>query len=199
MAKLTGTAYLDYWRTRMAKGADQASFNGRDADLQGEQIWAFIGPKLSELKPRSVLDFGCGYGRMLKRIAGIWPEANLHGVDLCSEALESLSRDWPAAKPPKLSTSIPARLRVDLIFSCLALQHVTDDALLADIVNRFWAALNPSGVLVLFENVSCPGADHVRDSSAQDYELLWPDLKWTQMGTLVLGFQGHALMAGRKS
>jgi SAM-dependent methyltransferase len=200
MAKLTGDRYLDYWRARMAKGPDQAGFDGRDADRQGDDIWKFIKPWISRMDPGSVLDFGCGYGRFLRKMHSLWPKAKLHGVDLCPEAIEHIARDsnWFDCGKPKLSTSIPARLKVDLVFDCLALQHVTDDGMLKKTVADFGRILKPGGRFVLFENIASPGADHVRDMTAAEYMALWPEPQWLDCGMLMLGSQEHALLIGRK-
>lgn len=192
--KLAGAAYVDYWQTRIAKGSDQVSFNGVGADKQGDEIWEFIQSHIADLRPRSILDFGCGYGRMMRRMHALWPNAKLHGVDLCREALDSVTD----CGKPKLYTRIPKGLRVDLVFDCLALQHITDDTVFIEVVESFRALLTNSGRLVLFDNVSQPGASHVRDMSAKDYMDLWPELQWQDCGVLTLGLQAHALMIGAK-
>ncbi len=200
MTKLTGKNYLNYWRTRMAKGPDQAGFDGRNADHQGDVIWKFIKPWISDLSPRSVLDFGCGYGRFLRRMCALWPSAQFHGVDLSTEAIEYIERDCNGfdCGKPKLSTFVPASIKVDLIFDCLCLQHITDEDILRKTVSDLAKVLKPGGHLVLFENIACPGADHVRDMIAADYMNLWPELHWSDCGVLFLGFQGHALLVGQK-
>jgi trans-aconitate methyltransferase len=195
MGKLNGQAYLDYWRTRIARGPEEVSFDGRDAEIQGEKIWEFMEPYIKALRVDSILDFGCGYGRMMRRLRALWPSAELYGVDLCQEALTSIRQNWRDSEPPKLSTSIPAALSVDLIFDCMALQHITDDISFENAVMDFYR-LRPGGVLVLFENISSPKADHVRDMSMSDYLELWPDLTWAATLVLRLNGQAHALLVG---
>jgi ubiquinone/menaquinone biosynthesis C-methylase UbiE len=41
------------------------------------------------LDPEVVLDVGCGTGRLLRRAANLWPEAQLVGVDPASGMIES--------------------------------------------------------------------------------------------------------------
>lgn len=200
MHKLTGLEYLDYWRTRMARGADQAGFNGQDADRQGHDIWKFISPWLQELHPRSAMEFGCGHGRILRRLRGLWPETTLYGVDICAEAVDAIARTWELPGLPQLSTEIPTQIQVNVIVDCLALQHVTDSDVRDDIAERLDAVLAPGGAIVLFENVAHPGAEHMWDASVRDYEGLWPQFQWSHgCGVLVLGYQCHALMIGRKA
>lgn len=198
--KLSGDQYLSYWRKRMAIGPDEASFNGNGADHQGEVIWSFIVDRLTGMKPQSLLDFGCGYGRMLRKLHTQWPKTKLYGVDLCQVALDHTAHDknWFECGKPKLARTIPKGLTVDLVFDCLALQHVTDESIFLETVESFRALLTKRGRIVLFENVSRPGAEHVRDMSTDDFMGLWPELKWMNCGTIDLGHQGHALMIGSK-
>ncbi len=137
---------------------------------------------------------------MLRKLHNLWPKAKLYGVEICQAALNSMAQDanWFACGKPKLSSRIPKGLTVDLVFSCLALQHVTDESVFLETVESFRALLAAGGHLVLFENVAQPGADHVRDMTARDYMALWPELMWTDHGVLMLGYQGHALMIGRR-
>jgi trans-aconitate methyltransferase len=195
MGKLAGAAYLDYWRTRMARGPQEVSFNGRDEERQGEAIWEFVEPYIKSLRPNSILDFGCGYGRMMRRLRALWTNAEIYGVDLCQEALSSIQQNWRDKNPPKLSTSIPDRLSFDLIFDCMALQHITDEIAFENAVIDFYR-LEIGGVLALFENVAQPKADHVRDMSMVDYMNLWPGMTWTAAGILRLNGQAHSLIIG---
>ncbi len=203
MAKLTGAAYIHYWEQRMAKGPEEASFDGRGADEQGAQIWVHLEPDLAGLKPASVLEFGCGWGRMLGRMRALWPEAHLHGVDLCARALVDIHRRWRDLGLPNLLLGGEGFLawggRVDVVFTCLALQHVTDDQVLYQTATKFRQILNPGGRLVMLENVSCPGADHVRDMLPHGYMLLWPELAWRDTKVLTLNGQDHALMIGTRN
>jgi SAM-dependent methyltransferase len=195
MGKLSGQAYQNYWSERIARGPEEVSFDGRGADRQGNEIWEFIEPCINSFRPDSVLDFGCGYGRMMNKLRDLWPAARIYGVDLCRKALDFIQQNWSAGAPPELSTSIPDQLTVDLIFDCMALQHVTDEAAFEGAVMNIYR-LQPGGALVLFENVSKPKADHVRDMSIDDYLALWPGLNWKTISILRLQGQAHALMIG---
>lgn len=199
--KLTGQAYIDYWRRRMAKGPDEAGFNGRDAVAQGDAIWEFIRPHIAGFSPRSVFEFGCGYGRMLRKLYSLWQTAAFSGADLSGTALGATLETWPdPAFPPLLCVGSSLPGPVDLIFTCLALQHVTDDEMFSGVVEDFRKNLRPGGHLVLFENVCKHGADHLRDMSSQSYMDLWPELEWIKYDQLlILNLQVHALLIGRKA
>lgn len=197
--KLSGEEYRNYWRERMAKGADQVGYNGEDADAQGEIIWEAISPAMSGLNPRSVFEFGCGYGRMLKKLFSLWPSARFYGVDICPEALKHIADNAAEYGNPKLSERIPRGVHVDLVFDCLALQHVTDKAVLADVIAGFEALLPFNrGTIVLFENISETKAEHMLDYAPDQYEALWPSMDWQRIGPAILGYQEHMLMIGRK-
>lgn len=201
MGKLRGKAYTEYWRTRMALGPEEASLNGRGADRQGEDIWRMLSPALEGLHPRSVLDFGCGWGRMLRKLHRLWPGVSMYGVDLCQEALDNMAQDrhWFDCGKPALSQAIPDDQEpVDLIFCCMVIQHITDNEILQQAADQIYQALRRNGHLVLFENVASPQTEHVRDMAAEDYMQLWPRLVWQEAGRMVLGVQEHALLIGRR-
>jgi trans-aconitate methyltransferase len=201
MGKLQGKGYLEYWRTRMAIGPNEASLNGRDADRQGEEIWRMLSLGLEDLRPRSVLDFGCGWGRMLRKLHRLWPGAEMCGIDLCQEALDDIAQDrnWFECGKPALYQAIPDdQAPVELILCCMVIQHITDEGILQETADQIYRTLKRRGHLVLFENVASPRADHVRDMTADDYMQLWPRLAWREEGRLVLGVQEHVLLIGRK-
>jgi len=200
--KLTGEAYIGHWTARMAKGAIEAGTEENAADL-----WKFIAPHVANLNPASILEQGCAYGRMMRHLRAQWPKAKLYGVDLSQAALDGLKADWKGRPPTLYCQGEPPRdIRVDMIFTCTVLQHVTDDAVLARIIEGFEEILNPGGSLVLFENVSYAeggGGAHMRHSGPADYMDLWPRLKWEDCGSFVHqnplhGSQVHQLMIGSK-
>jgi SAM-dependent methyltransferase len=197
MKKLTGQDYIDHWKTRMAKGPLEAG-----TEKNADDTWRFIAGFVERDEPKSILEFGCGYGRMLRRLRNRWPKARLYGVDLSAEALEHMKANWQG-RPPMLfnQDSPPMHIRVDLIFTCTVLQHVTDDGTLGRIAEGFRAILRPGGSMVLFENVSHrtgEGGAHMREFAAADYMALWPELKWRECGILVHRLEAHSLMIGRK-
>jgi SAM-dependent methyltransferase len=199
MKKLTGIEYVDHWRKRMSRGPLEAGTveNGNDT-------WAFIEPFLPEyFEPKTILEYGCAYGRMMRHLNMCWPDAQLYGVDLSREALDHLIQHWPYLPPPNLFNQNipPTDIKVDLIFTCTVLQHVTDDAVLKAIVKGFRKILNPGGLMILFENINwVPGqaGAHMREFSASDYMALWPELAWTLSGEFVHQNERHALLIGKK-
>lgn len=71
-----------------------------DIMLVKSHAQAYVGVGLSALEclqhalretsappPRRILDFGCGYGRVLRFLAAAWPEAEVYGTDMDAEGL----------------------------------------------------------------------------------------------------------------
>lgn len=194
--KLSGDAYRAYWRNRMARGPEQAGwydYSQAQTDEQAGAIWEFIRADLEALKPDSVLEFGSGYGRMLARLRSIYPWAWLYGVDICAEAVK---QSWRDDLTEIFTRDIPPSVEPDLVFTCTALQHVTDRDTFASVV---WAFNDESGSgthFGLFENVTQPAAKHVLGFSADDYMSYFPDVAWNEPRILVLRNEPHAWMTG---
>jgi SAM-dependent methyltransferase len=199
MKKLTGIEYIEHWRQRMARGPLEAGTveNGNDT-------WAFIEPLLPEgFAPKAILEYGCAYGRMMRHLHVCYPEAQLYGVDLSGEALDHLVAHWPDSPAPNVFNQNvpPTDIRVDMIFTCTVLQHVTDDSVLRTIAAGFRKILNPGGYLVFFENVNWgpgQGGAHMREFAAADYMHLFPEMAWNDCGKFMHVTEAHELMIGQK-
>ncbi|MEV2271481.1 class I SAM-dependent methyltransferase [Nonomuraea africana] len=105
----------------------------------------------ADLSPETVLDVGCGTGRLLALAAGRWPRALLHGVDPASEMIRVASEKLPRAR---LHVSGAERLpfpnrSFDLVLSTTAFGHWQDQpAGLREIAR----VLRGAGRLVLAEH-----------------------------------------------
>ena len=82
------------------------------------------------LNPKVVLDVGCGTGRLLRRVAAVWPEAQLVGVDAAAGMIESAQMLAPTATfYQAVAESLPQpNATVDLVFSAVSLHHWKDAA-----------------------------------------------------------------------
>ncbi len=78
--------------------------------------------------PNTVLDVGCGTGRLLRKARKYWPEAQLIGVDPASGMIESARRLTPDAKfYVGQAESLPLPdAKVDLAFSTASFHHWQD-------------------------------------------------------------------------
>lgn len=207
MSKLTGDEYLQYWRNRMAKGPEQAAFDGKaeEMEVQGgiyfAEMMRCLG-KASQQDPKHyhyICEVGSGYGRMLERFRKIFTASLLYGVDVCEEAIEKSWRDsftmlCCAYRVPEGWKSI-----FDLVFTCTCLQHVTDEGIYRELIRSIEDSLVYKGTLLILENTSRPGAPHVRDMTSMDYRADFPQIEWDD-GTFFFKYKGqeHCVIRGVK-
>jgi len=82
------------------------------------------------LKPRSILEVGCGCGDHLANIKKILPEVELNGLDLLQRQLEFLFQRHPELKNQAhlsikdITISSLERVKVDLVFTQAVLMHI---------------------------------------------------------------------------
>ena len=65
---------------------------------EGQRNESIFLAKIDELKPNSIIDIGCGYGRYLKVISKNFPNIRLVGVDISSSQIEyarEYCKDYP--------------------------------------------------------------------------------------------------------
>jgi ubiquinone/menaquinone biosynthesis C-methylase UbiE len=101
--------------------------------------------------PSSILDVGCGTGRLLRSSRRVWPDARLYGVD----PSEGMIRAGRALTPGELMVAgaeeIPlADGSIDLAFSTIAFHHWSDPGRGLREVAR---VLRPGGGFVLIDNL----------------------------------------------
>lgn len=53
---------------------------------------------IEEVKPRSILDIGCGEGHFLSYISGFFPDARLYGCDRCEDWVNKAKKACPNAE-----------------------------------------------------------------------------------------------------
>lgn len=101
-------------------------------------------------KPRLVLDFGCGSGRSLSRLAEMFPDAIIFGYDPSAASLAVAAKRAPAARLFSDWDALSA-YQFDLIFAANVFHHIEPSsrpgALLA-----CRSALSCNGSLMLFEH-----------------------------------------------
>jgi ubiquinone/menaquinone biosynthesis C-methylase UbiE len=106
-------------------------------------------------QPQSILDVGCGTGRLLRRAHTVWPQAQLLGVDPAPGMIEIAKRLTPNAT---FSTGMAEALplpdaSVDLALSTTSFHHWQDQAAGIRAIAR---VLRPGGYFVLVD-FSFPG------------------------------------------
>ena len=102
----------------------------------------------SRFKPASVLDIGCGSGRLLRKAHDFWPEAHLCGIDPAQNMLEVAHHLTPGARFSIGSgEALPLEdASVDLAFSTISFHHWRDQAAGVREVAR---VLRPGGFFLL--------------------------------------------------
>ena len=91
---------------------------------------AVLNQAASRFKPESVLDIGCGSGRLLRKAHDYWPEAQLAGVDPAQKMLEVARQLTPEARFYLGSgEALPLPdASVDLALSTISFHHWRDQA-----------------------------------------------------------------------
>ena len=100
-------------------------------------------------KPDRILDFGCGFGRVLRALRAAFPDSRLTACDLSSEAVDFCARTFHAE--PVLSSEDISRIRIggqfDLIWCGTLLTNV-DWLQFRGFLALFRSLLVPGGALV---------------------------------------------------
>lgn len=108
-------------------------------------------------KPK-VLDFGCGSGRWFQLLSKYF---EYYGTDIVT--LENMGINSTAFTfQPVVDNKIPSfsidkkdiEVKFDLIWTCVALQHIIDDNLLEYTVFQFSERLQPDGKAIILENTA---------------------------------------------
>ena len=126
-----------------------------EARLAGEQALASVLPP----SPESVLDLGCGDGRLLALVKGVCPSVRTAvGVDASEPMLDAARARFADdasvdIRPWDLRDPIDAFGRFDLVVSGFAIHHLEDgrkQALFGEVARR----LNPGGLFANLEVVA---------------------------------------------
>jgi len=122
---------------------------------------------------RSVLDFGCGCGRVLRRLPDIFPNARIHGADVDGEAVQWCEHNLPFLEAAyTLPEMPPANLEsgaFDFIFAISVFSHLP----LA--VERAWLKelrriAKPGALIILSFMPDTAAAEHFTPDMAVESE-----------------------------
>jgi ubiquinone/menaquinone biosynthesis C-methylase UbiE len=108
--------------------------------------------------PESILDIGCGTGRLLRRLGARWPGAQLVGVDLAEGMVAQARAQTPgAAIEVGRAEALPLPdASVDLVTSTVSFHHWTDQA---RGIREAARVLRPGGLFALAD-MSLPVHSH---------------------------------------
>jgi len=98
---------------------------------------------------RNILDFGCGFGRVLRTLKAAFPAAELSACDISREAVEFCAKTFDAR--PVLSSEDPAQIpfedKFDLVW-CGTVMTQFDAPQFLGFLDLFHSLLSPGGLLV---------------------------------------------------
>ncbi len=101
-------------------------------------------------KPESVLDVGCGTGKLLRQASTVWPQAHLTGVDPAEGMIEIAQRQTPDATfLTGMAEALPLQdASVELALSTISFHHWQDQSAgIREIVR----VLRPGGTFILVD------------------------------------------------
>ena len=137
----------------------QAMYNGASGPTLAAQSVCFY-RKLKEMQAEygskdisqsSVLDFGCGWGRLTRMLAKDLEPGLLHGCDPAESILEVSRRSGVPAKlelSEFLPESLPFEEKFDLVFSFSVFTHISEKAATRSL-EAIHGSLNEGGLFVL--------------------------------------------------
>lgn len=103
------------------------------------------------LRPRHILDIGCGVGQLAFELAARWPEAEIVAADYARGMIERARRDYSAPNIQHIHGSledIPRERPFDLIVSTNAFPYFPDKAAAA---RQLWELLTPQGRVLIVQ------------------------------------------------
>lgn len=115
-------------------------------DLRTRQVLDTL--SVIRIRPRSILDYGCGVGAWLDLLSHAHPDAQIFGVDISKTAIEKAKDKFPKYHLESFNGLMApfAEAQFDLVFSYHVLEHVDDiDASIKDIARM----LKPGGYSVI--------------------------------------------------
>jgi SAM-dependent methyltransferase len=197
---------LAYWEWRARRHGARAVLHlghaerelGSVTRAQADRILPVLRSRLRG-DERLALDFGCGSGRFTGLLAAAIGGRAL-GVDPVA-ALLDLAPAGPTAEFRRLREGrIPLDDgAADLVFVCLVLGGITDDAELAATAAEIARVLHPRGLLLLVENTAVRAdLPHWRYRSAARYAALFPGIGLEPAGGYEDLGEPVEILAGRR-
>jgi SAM-dependent methyltransferase len=197
---------VDAWERRAREHGARAVFNlahGQDelasvTEMQKRAIYPHVRAALRH-DERLALDFGCGPGRFTGDLAKLI-EGRAIGVDTTRAFIEMAPRTEGVEYRVMTAGRLPVGdAEVDLLWVCLVLGGIVDEATLERSIRELDRVLRPGGLLVLVENTSDKAdAPHWRFRSVGDYQRLLGFADLDHKGDYEDASERISIMVGRK-
>ncbi len=101
------------------------------------------------LRPRTILDFGCGRGRLTAMLTQAYPEATVTGLDVSKQSIDIARRRYGPAT--SFCTEIARDALYDLIVASGVFHHILPEKQRTEL-QLLGEHLAPDGLMVLFEH-----------------------------------------------
>ena len=126
---------------------------GSENDLLSQAIIGHIEKNIGILKPEKILDMGCAIGNSTLPFAKVFPNSEIHGIDVASPCLRyaharanalGVTAHFSQQNAEKTDFSNET---FDLVTSCLFLHETSHDAI-PKIINESYRVLKPGGWMI---------------------------------------------------
>ena len=95
----------------------------------------------------NLMEIGCGSGFVLRSLAAMYPQAEIHGAEYSVVGLQHAVRRVPGARFYRMDArSMPFREEFDLIGMFDVLEHIEEDV---EVLQEMYRALKPAGILLV--------------------------------------------------
>jgi len=98
---------------------------------------------------KSLLDVGCGYGRLAGEIKATRSNLKMQGIELCEEFAKKFSGDFGPCYHGSMLDYISSESFDVILFVTVLMYAQKKD--LNHIIEKFWSQLNPGGILICIE------------------------------------------------
>ena len=100
---------------------------------------------------KTLLDVGCGYGRISKDLLKYKPALSIEGVELSSSFSNHFEKDIGPCFQGSLQSFIPTK-KYDAIIIVTMLMYINSDEISMNL-KKLWQSLQPGGILVCIEPI----------------------------------------------
>lgn len=204
LSRLEGMAY---WDKRVQRYGTRAVFNVSHSEAELDQVTSrqreVVFPYLRALlrgDERTVLDFGCGSGRLTADLATI-VGGEAYGVDPTRALIEAA----PPSQGVHFQVMPEGRLPFpdsffDVVFIFIVFCNITDDVVLEKTIGELRRVLTPGGLLFFVDNTSdFPDANYVRSRSVEEYQEMFDFLRLEHLGDYYDLGNCFSILAGSKT